>query len=169
MSGAKRWFRPLGALLVALMMFVASAASAATCTVTAVTDGDTLKVLCGKQHHRVRMAGIDSPERGQPYYREAKDAMKAILAERAPGGVVTLRRVAYDSKWRRVVGRIEVGTPPADVGLLMVQAGAAWAYTGRTTPDLVDAMLDARRRQAGLWKGGCAVEPSQWRKGVRSC
>lgn len=60
----------------------------ATAIVTDATDGDTLILQNGI---RVRLLGINSPERGKPYYEEAKNFMfnqakgKKIQLEYEPG------------------------------------------------------------------------------------
>lgn len=52
--------------------------------VVAVADGDTLTVLDGeRRQYRVRLQGIDAPEKGQDYWRVSKQS----LADR-----VTVRR-----------------------------------------------------------------------------
>ena len=35
--------------------------------VVKVFDGDTIEVLVGDERRRIRLAGIDAPERGQPW------------------------------------------------------------------------------------------------------
>ena len=44
--------------------------------VTYIIDGDTLELASGD---RVRLIGIDAPERNEPGYAEAKEALKALL------------------------------------------------------------------------------------------
>lgn len=64
--------------------------------VTRTIDGDTMDLENG---YRVRLLGIDSPEVGQPFYREATDALK----EMTEGKKVKLEK---DPRWEKdVYGR----------------------------------------------------------------
>jgi endonuclease YncB( thermonuclease family) len=58
-------------LLFLAVIFAPLQASAATLTgkVVKVADGDTITILVGTERHRVRLQGIDAPERKQ--YRRA--------------------------------------------------------------------------------------------------
>src|SRR3989304_8615709 len=47
-----------------------------TATVTRVIDGDTFEISTGDE---VRMLNINTPERGQYYYQEAKNALKILI------------------------------------------------------------------------------------------
>ena len=67
-----------------------------------IVDGDTLVVLDGgEQQHKVRLAGIDCPERKQPWGQRAKQALS---------GYVFDRDVAVDwgkrDRYGRIVGKV---------------------------------------------------------------
>ena len=66
-----------------------------------IFDGDTLEVLVGSRTDRVRLAGIDTPERGQPWAERSKQA----LAGRVFGKEVRINRVATD-RYGRTVGEV---------------------------------------------------------------
>ena len=52
-------------------------------TVVGVTDGDTITVLdASKTRHKVRLAGIDAPERDQPGGFRAKESLSRLVYER---------------------------------------------------------------------------------------
>ena len=90
--------------------------------VIAVHDGDTVTLLDGTQvQHRVRIAGIDAPERGQPFGMSAKES----LARLAHG-----RRVEAHCHKRDRFGRevCNVFVEGRDVGLEQVRNGLAWWY-----------------------------------------
>jgi micrococcal nuclease len=61
----------------------AAAARLGPCDVTHVTDGDTLNVRCAGRRERVRLLQIDTPERQEPLYEEAGDALEALIAGRS--------------------------------------------------------------------------------------
>jgi micrococcal nuclease len=44
--------------------------------VVKVVDGDTIKLASGRE---IRLLGIDTPEKGQPYYNEAKDFLERLI------------------------------------------------------------------------------------------
>ncbi len=49
--------------------------------VIGITDGDTIKVLdASKTQHRIRLAGIDAPERKQPLGTRSKQGLSDTLA-----------------------------------------------------------------------------------------
>ena len=52
--------------------------------VTGIVDGDTIDVLVDERPIRIRLAGIDTPERGQPWSLRSKQA----LSERVFGKAV---------------------------------------------------------------------------------
>ena len=76
-SSAIRWI-VVAALAVALGLFYALSASAENLTgkVIRVADGDTITVLgSGNQQHKIRIAGIDAPEKGQPYGQKSRESL----------------------------------------------------------------------------------------------
>jgi len=76
------------------------------------------------------------------------------------------RRVAVVSRGYDQHGRL-LGTlwiDDRDINREMVAEGHAWVFGGISPdPDLVEAESAARRERRGLWAGGHAEEPSQWR------
>lgn len=95
-------FRRL-ALLAAVLLVVAGNAAADTLSgrVVRVIDGDTLVLLlAGNVQERIRLAGIDCPERGQAFGTKAKEA----LAGRVAGKTVEVEWDKRD-RYRRVLGR----------------------------------------------------------------
>jgi len=70
--------------------------------VTRVIDGDTFKTASRK--HPVRLGGIDTPEKGQPGYAAAKDALSRLIG----GKTVEIDTQARDS-FGRSVANLKVG------------------------------------------------------------
>jgi endonuclease YncB( thermonuclease family) len=60
-----RQYRP-ATFLVLLLALLSAHAETLSCRVVRVTDGDTIVVLeADKVHHKIRLQGIDAPERRQ--------------------------------------------------------------------------------------------------------
>lgn len=69
--------------------------------VVKIADGDTLTVLdVSKQQHRVRLAGIDAPERKQAF----GTASRQHLADLVFGRVVTVEWYKRD-RYQRILGK----------------------------------------------------------------
>lgn len=132
--------------------------------VVGVTDGDTLTVLDAQnQQHRVRLAEIDAPERGQPWGDRSRQALSALVF----GKTISVQQTDTD-RYGRVVAR--VFADGQDVNRTMVEQGAAWAYRQHLTDEtLIATEARARRARAGLWAMSDAqtVAPWEWRQGVR--
>ncbi len=47
--------------------------------VVAVMDGDTITVLLGREQRRVRLAGVDAPEKGQAFGQRSKQALSQMV------------------------------------------------------------------------------------------
>ena len=87
-----------------------------------VADGDTLEVLRDGRAIRVRLAGIDAPETGQPWSRRARTRLSELVFRRDVGVVV--RDVDR-------YGRDVVDVTLADgrrVNDVLVSEGLAWFY-----------------------------------------
>lgn len=61
--------------------------------VVRVVDGDTYDVLAGGITHRVRLLGVDAPERDQPFGKQATDSVARLLR---PAQLVLLTRHGVD-------------------------------------------------------------------------
>ncbi len=87
--------------------------------VVAITDGDTLTILTSDQgQHRVRLAGIETPEKRQPFGRVAKDHLSSLVN----GQTVTVNYYKRDH-YGRIVGKVL--TSGTDAGLRQIEAGLA--------------------------------------------
>ncbi len=72
--------------------------------VTRVIDGDTIEVIYQQEIERVRLYGIDCPERGEKGFSEATDYTKQIIAER--GNIVKLEFPKSTARKRDNFGRL---------------------------------------------------------------
>lgn len=129
--------------------------------VVGVADGDTLTVLVDEKEIKVRLHGIDCPERGQPYGAKAK----TFTGDRAFGQVVTVRVIDHD-RYGRTVGRV-VLPDGADLSALLVGHGLAWHYVQYAPDDEQLASLEkvARQENREIWSDPVPpIPPWDWRK-----
>jgi micrococcal nuclease len=116
-------------------------------TVARVLDGDTVDLADGR---RVRYLGVNTPERGQPFYEEATDANRRFVEGReawlAPD-------VQPTDQYGRTLAYLWVGGQ--FVNRELVLQGLATLYTEapnvRYTEALVAAQQAAREAEVGLW------------------
>jgi micrococcal nuclease len=115
--------------------------------VIAVLDGDTYDVLVsGNKTLRVRMEGIDAPERGMPYYRVSKDYLADLCFRKQ----VTVEITGQD-RHDRVLAFTYLNDT-IELGHEMIRAGLAWHYVQyNQDPDLAALELEARQHKRGLW------------------
>ncbi len=71
--------------------------------VTKIIDGDTF--LTDRRKNPVRLADVDTPEKRQPGYQDAKKALQNLIG----GQEVIIDTVARD-KYRRSVAKVTLGT-----------------------------------------------------------
>lgn len=131
--------------------------------VVRVADGDTLSLLdSNNRQHKIRLHGIDTPEREQAHGKAAWDA----LADMVDGRRVDVVVLGEDS-YGRTDGTIYLGD--TNINLAMVAAGHAWWYR-YYAPDnhlLEDAERQARKAKLGLWARPDPIPPWDWRRQQR--
>ncbi|HQR71354.1 MAG TPA: thermonuclease family protein [Burkholderiaceae bacterium] len=150
-------------LLVALPLGAAAAEWAGT--VVGVADGDTLTLLdASRTQHRIRIDGIDAPERMQPFGQRARQS----LAELAQGRSARAECPKSD-RYGRAVCRVYVDG--VDVGLEQVRRGLAWHYVKYAHEQPPQARIDyaraeeqARAVHAGLWTATAPTPPWDYRR-----
>ena len=157
-------------LIVLLLAFPFAASSAATLTgrTVRVTDGDTIVILSeGNVQHKIRLQGIDAPERGQAYGTKSKEH----LSEWVAGRFVVVKTDKRD-RYGRVIGKVLMGG--TDVCLEQIIAGFAWHYkkyqNEQTASDrqlYAHAEKEARGAKRGLWQDPQAIAPWDYRAARR--
>ena len=157
-------------LLAALLLLVAQTAAADTLSgrVVSVANGDTLTVLDqDREQHKVRLSGIDAPEKSQPFGQRSKQS----LSDLSYGRSVSVEWRKRD-RYRRIVGRVLEGG--RDVNFEQVRRGMAWHYKyyqGEQDADrarYADAEIEARTARRGLWADHGPIQPWEWRRRVSS-
>ena len=150
----------LGALCLATVFLGQSAGADSSYSgkVVRVADGDTITVLRNKRPQKIRLHGIDTPEKAQAFGQKAKKFTVALVA----GKVVRVTVVAMD-RYGRTVGVVHVGSKCLNEALL--RAGLAWHYKRYSKSKRYAALeKEARRKKRGLWADPHATPPWDWRR-----
>lgn len=142
--------------------------------VVRLSDGDTVTILdADNRTTRVRLSGIDAPEKQQPFGQQSKINLSRLVFNQD----VTVDWHKLD-RYGRTVGKIMVRPSDCascgmtlDVGLAQIQIGLAWwyrTYAKEQTPEdreKYDATQQkARTEQMGLWSDVEPIPPWDWRK-----
>jgi len=115
--------------------------------VVGVLDGDTYDVLTSeKEQIRIRMEGIDAPERGMPYYKVAKKHLSQLCFKKN----VRVEISSTDRYGRTIgYGYLEDGR---ELGHEMLKAGLAWHYKKyNSEEEMASLEEEARESKIGLW------------------
>lgn len=163
-------------LVVLFCVFVAQATHALTITGIAVNvaDGDTITILDGaKQQQKIRINGIDAPEKGQPFGNRSRENLTRMVHKKE----VTADCNKIDRYGRHIcVVQVQPADCPTcgktvDVGHAQILAGLAWwyrQYAKDQTPDhrgrYESAEKEAQARKLGLWRDKSPTPPWEWRK-----
>lgn len=133
--------------------------------VVGIQDGDTITLLDSSKHsYRIRLLGIDAPEKNQPFGKVAKQ----VLSERVFGKQIQVMTKGRD-RYGRTLGKLLLDG--SDINLEMVRHGLAWFYQHYAgTQFRGDASLyagaqkRAQQELGGLWAYPDPIEPWEWRK-----
>ena len=174
------------ALLLTLLALVHFAAGAAElppfqARVVGVADGDTITVLDdNNEQHKIRLQGIDAPEKGQPFGERSKESLS-----RAVFGKDVRIEPAKRDRYGRLVAKVWVtpidlpcartGAPcpkTLDIARAQLTVGLAWHYKKYELEQSEEDRLayafeerEARARKAGLWSDPNPIAPWEWRHG----
>lgn len=166
-----------GIALLLLLQTPVAYAAALEGRVVHVADGDTLTVLDDHNlQHKIRLSGIDAPERRQPFGKRATEELATLVKNK----MVSVDWNKAD-RYRRLIGVVWVAPadcaickPNIDVGLALVTDGFAWHYRAYEREQPVehrqqyrDAETGARARHAGLWVDATPTPPWDWRRALR--
>lgn len=132
--------------------------------VVGVTDGDTVTILdANHQQYKVRLSGIDAPEKKQPFGQKSKEMLSGLVY----GKNVTVEWHKID-RYGRTIGLLTVADQ--DAGLALIKAGLAWhykKYQTEQTPENQErysiAEVDAQSARVGLWSDINPMPPWEWR------
>jgi endonuclease YncB( thermonuclease family) len=129
-----------------------------------VADGDTITVLDDTNtQHKIRLAGIDAPERRQSFGNVSKQS----LADMVAGQSVVVEWVKAD-RYGRKVGKVLLAGQ--DANLVQIKRGLAWHYkqyqreqTPTDQQTYAAAEVEARAAKLGLWRDLAQMPPWEFR------
>ena len=134
-----------------------------------VQDGDSITVLDDtRTQHKIRLTGIDAPERRQAFGNVAKES----LAEQVAGQSVAVEWDKVD-RYGRKVGKVLLGG--LDSNLVQVKRGLAWHYkkyereqSPADRQSYAVAEAEARAAKLGLWRDAAPLPPWHFRRKGRN-
>ena len=171
--------RKINSILLAVALSLAACATAAENIdgrIIGVSDGDTITLLLvsgtTKTPRKIRISGIDAPEKAQAFGGVAKDAMSQM----AYGSDATAECRTVDRYGRSIC---LVRVKGIDVGLRMIELGLAWHYKKNANmqpreESASHGMLEnvSRAGKRGLWRdldmAAPPVPPWDWRRAKKS-
>ena len=127
-----------------------------------VPDGDTIHFDSGGELMKLRMEGIDAPERSQPFGEAAGETLRRTILDKR----ITVR-VTTEDAYGRLVGTAfdENGT---DLNAAMVAAGLAWWYRYFSNAARLEKLeTEARAFRRGLWAQENPEAPWNYRRRTR--
>jgi len=126
--------------------------------VVSVTDGDTIKILTkDKKLYKIRLDGIDAPEKSQAFGRKSKNNLSKLVASK-------IANIHYEKKDRygRILGIVFV--EGIDMNLKQLEDGYAWVYRRYCDrKDYYKAEKYARTKKLGLWYDKHPTPPWDYR------
>lgn len=130
-----------------------------------VQDGDSITVL-DETHtqHKIRLSGIDAPERRQAFGNVSKES----LAEQVAGQSVAVEWDKVD-RYGRKVGKVLLAG--MDSNLVQIKRGLAWHYkqyereqSPADRQSYAEAEVEARAAKLGLWRDAAPLPPWHFRR-----
>ncbi|MGF1488352.1 MAG: thermonuclease family protein, partial [Prochloraceae cyanobacterium] len=136
-----------------------------------VYDGDTFRVIKGNKELKIRMCGIDAPEKKQPLGIESRDYLRSLLAKN--GDRVSIVITDRD-RYGRTVAEIFVSDGDREIFVNgeMVRVGLAYEYKRYSGKCPNKEALDtagkiAEANKAGVWSDPNAIAPWEYRNNSR--
>ena len=143
-----------------------------TAKVQRVVDGDTVHVVNkAGEKFKVRLAGIDAPEKNQPFGLASTHKLTEMLINKW----VLLKSKPNDGnlysidRYNRVLAKVILDG--RDINLAQVSSGYAWHFKRyqkqQSTLDrqsYSEAELNAKKNELGLWGEKKPIAPWKWRK-----
>lgn len=138
-------------LLIPIMLFALEG------KVINISDGDTITILTkDKEQIKIRLFGIDAPEKKQAFGNKSKQYLSNLVA----GRIVNIKSKGKD-KYKRTIGIVYLNGQ--DINAKMISAGYAWAFV-KYSDKYINEELIAKNKKLGLWQDKEPIPPWEFRK-----
>ena len=149
------------AIIISLLIFSTSAI-ALEGRVVGVSDGDTITVLDeNKVQHKIRLYGIDCPEKNQDFGQKAKQFASDMVF-----GKTVQVEVATTDRYGRTVGIVGIDSKTLNEEL--IRSGYAWVYTQYCDRPICSKWKELERQsrlqKKGLWAHDNPIPPWEFRR-----
>jgi micrococcal nuclease len=147
-------------LLFIILHSVNALAETLTGKVVSVADGDTITMLdASNTQHKIRLSGIDAPEKRQAFGNQAKQYLAKLCFGKAAEAIIETK----DSYGRYVA---EVYCESINANESLLSEGLAWVYTqyAKKFPHYKDLEDESRLNHIGLWADTNPVPPWKFRR-----
>lgn len=127
--------------------------------VVGVSDGDTIAVMNNGKAEKIRLSGVDCPEKTQAFGSRAKQ----FTSQAVFGEVVKVEYQKRD-RYGRILGDVLM-LRGQNLSEELLKAGMAWHYRQYSKSVLLQSLEDeARAEGLGLWSDKHATPPWEFRK-----
>lgn len=136
--------------------------------VVRVADGDTITILdVDNAQHKIRLAGIDAPEKSQAYAQRSRESLDELVA-----GRTVIVETNKKDRYGRLVGKVLVNG--RDINIEQIRRGLAWFYRHykKELPESDQQSYDRAEAEAkdyrrGLWADRNPTPPWDFRANGR--
>ena len=127
-----------------------------------ISDGDTVTLLDSTNtQHKIRLDGIDCPERKQPFGTKATNFVKKLTT----GKTIVVEWEKKD-RYGRILGYVYADG--VNVNKELLKNGLAWHYKHyNEDQELAKLEQQAKDKKLNIWSDKNPIEPYRWRKGDR--
>lgn len=129
--------------------------------VIGIKDGDTIEILVNNSPLKIRLYGIDCPEKAQDYGTQATK----FTSQQCFNKEVSVYPRGKD-KYKRTLG-VVVLPNGKNLNKLLVEKGFAWRYKYSTDKELLTLQINAEKLKLGLWSLPSPTAPWAFRKDKR--
>jgi len=148
-------------ILLLLLIVIPALSWAWSGKVVGIADGDTITVLHNGRGEKVRLYGIDCPEKKQDFGQRAKE----FTSENVFGKVVEVEAI-YIDRYSRTVGLVYLNKNNT-LNEALIASGYAWVYkrycVRSECEEWLKDELGARNKKIGLWSIPNPTPPWEFR------
>lgn len=116
--------------------------------VVSIADGDTLTLLADRQQHRIRLAGIDAPEKAQPFGNRSRQHLGELTFQK-----MVVADCPKVDRWGRLV--CKVTADDQDVVRLHHSAGGFSLYIRHSALSIITGPLSSRSGPVSQSRSHC--------------